>query len=68
MATGMASAGISTPAIPIERMNGTGRATSTASPTPTATPEKITARSAVADVRCTASATERPAPSSSRNR
>ena len=52
--------------MPIERMNGTGTNRSSPSPTATASPEKTTARPAVAIVRSIASSTRPPAASSSR--
>ena len=56
------------PPMPIERMNGTGSATSTASPMATVTPESITARPAVAMVRPVASTRSAPRAISSRKR
>ena len=56
------------PPTPIERMNGIGIASSSASPIATVAPEKITARPAVAIVRTIASSTEPGRSSSSRKR
>ena len=60
--------GIRKPATPIIRMNGSGIASSSASPSATAAPEKTTARPAVCIVRTTASSRSRPRASSSRKR
>ena len=54
--------------MPIERMNGMGRATSTARPIATVTPDSSTARPAVAMVRAVASTRSAPARISSRKR
>ncbi len=60
--------GIRKPPIPIERMNGSGMNSSSASPIATVAPEKMTARPAVAIVRTIASSFEPPLVSSSRKR
>jgi hypothetical protein len=62
------TSGIRKPPIPIERMNGEGMKSSSASPIATVAPEKRTARPAVAIVRTTASSEEPSPSSSSRNR
>ena len=63
-----ATAGISIPPIPIERMNGSGRMTMLRSPIATVEPEMITERPACVIVSTSASSGARPAASSSRKR
>ena len=60
--------GIRKPATPSIRMNGTGIATSRASPSATAIPEKTTARPAVSIVRTIASSLPFPSATSSLKR
>ncbi len=60
--------GIRKPPTPIERMNGSGMKSNTASPIATAAPEKTTARPAVSIVRTIASSLDSPRASSSRKR
>ena len=66
-AAAMVTIGMRMPARPNDRTNGTGTSSSTPRPMPTVTPENTTARTAVRIVAATASATSRPAWSSSRN-
>jgi hypothetical protein len=67
-AAAIETSGIRNPPIPIERMNGEGMKSSSASPIATVAPEKTTARPAVAIVRTTASSLGPPRASSSRKR
>ena len=60
------SSGIRKPPTPIETMNGSGMKRSSDNPIATVTPEKTTARPAVAIVRTTASSFGSPRSSSSR--
>ena len=63
-----ATAGISIPPIPIERMNGSGRMTMLRSPIATVEPEMMTERPAWVIVSTSASSGARPLASSSRKR
>jgi hypothetical protein len=67
-AAAIETSGIRKPPTPIERTNGIGIATSSASPIATVAPEKITARPAVLIVATTASSFGFPCASSSRKR
>ena len=60
------SSGIRKPPTPIDTMKGSGMKSSSARPIATVTPEKTTARPAVAIVRTIASSFESPRSSSSR--
>ncbi len=62
------TSGMRKPPTPIERMNGIGIASRSASPIATVAPEKITARPAVAIVRTIASSTDPGRSSSSLKR
>jgi hypothetical protein len=68
-AAAIEKSGTSSPPTPIERMNGTGMKTSSASPIATTAPENSVARPAVFIVVMRASSTDRPqCASSSRKR
>ena len=62
------ASGIKKPPTPIERMNGNGMKSSSASPIATVAPEKTTARPAVCIVRTIAASTSPPRVNSSRKR